>query len=356
MSNIQTLKAHCDFKALVQETHSLVKGKLHCLWHEDKTPSLHIYSDGYHCFACGAHGDHIDWLMTIHHYDFAEAVRELECKRQNLTPQNSPQKLSLKSKPKMTNKPNHAPLVRLHQQQVSATKAVPEALKDHGFSLGDCRRLGIANVLGNAEFPIIGAEGQMLAIKCRYGPTYSRRYAYISQGQGTPAWCSSKLKQQSTFLIMEGELNAMMTWLALGAEKANIGLIGVAGVHGAIPIKFAAGKQVYLYADSDEAGQHAVQRWANQAHQAGASQIFLLKPWAWDACEMAGRWGKARLKQRLRWAKTTPFTPPLRCNDSAFDVHPAAAKSLPTPPLKPDLKQTFTQYQELGQSDVPRLP
>jgi DNA polymerase I len=34
----------------------LVDGKIHCPFHTDNTPSLHIYEDHYHCFGCGAHG------------------------------------------------------------------------------------------------------------------------------------------------------------------------------------------------------------------------------------------------------------------------------------------------------------
>jgi DNA polymerase I-like protein with 3'-5' exonuclease and polymerase domains len=40
-----------------------VNGKISCPFHEDDdTPSLHIYPDHYHCFGCGAHGGHLDWL------------------------------------------------------------------------------------------------------------------------------------------------------------------------------------------------------------------------------------------------------------------------------------------------------
>jgi DNA polymerase I-like protein with 3'-5' exonuclease and polymerase domains len=43
----------------------LVGGKINCPFHDDDTPSLHIYDDHYHCFGCGAHGDLIDLLMRI---------------------------------------------------------------------------------------------------------------------------------------------------------------------------------------------------------------------------------------------------------------------------------------------------
>ena len=35
----------------------LVNGKICCPFHDDTTPSLHIYPDHYHCFVCGAHGE-----------------------------------------------------------------------------------------------------------------------------------------------------------------------------------------------------------------------------------------------------------------------------------------------------------
>jgi hypothetical protein len=42
-----------------------VNGKLPCPFHQDDTPSLHIYHDHYYCFGCGAHGGHLDWLREV---------------------------------------------------------------------------------------------------------------------------------------------------------------------------------------------------------------------------------------------------------------------------------------------------
>jgi hypothetical protein len=55
----------------------LIDGKIKCPFHADGTPSLHIYDDHYHCYACNAHGDHIDWLMLIEEMDRDTAVRVL---------------------------------------------------------------------------------------------------------------------------------------------------------------------------------------------------------------------------------------------------------------------------------------
>ena len=56
----------------------LIDGKLCCPFHDDRTPSLAIYDDHFHCFGCGAHGDHVDWLMMIEGMRRDEALAVLE--------------------------------------------------------------------------------------------------------------------------------------------------------------------------------------------------------------------------------------------------------------------------------------
>ncbi|CCF85054.1 CHC2 zinc finger domain-containing protein [Nitrolancea hollandica] len=47
-----------------------------CPFHNDKTPSLAIYANGYKCFGCDAHGDVFDWLKIFRNIrEFPEAVR-----------------------------------------------------------------------------------------------------------------------------------------------------------------------------------------------------------------------------------------------------------------------------------------
>jgi hypothetical protein len=55
----------------------LVDGKICCPFHDDRTPSCHIYADHFHCFGCGAHGDRIDWLMMIEGMDRDAAIQLL---------------------------------------------------------------------------------------------------------------------------------------------------------------------------------------------------------------------------------------------------------------------------------------
>lgn len=54
------------------------KGYACCPFHNEKTGSFKVYSDGtYHCFGCGAHGDVIDFVSKIEGIDFNEACSRL---------------------------------------------------------------------------------------------------------------------------------------------------------------------------------------------------------------------------------------------------------------------------------------
>ena len=49
-----------------------------CPFHREKTPSFIVTPDGshYHCFGCGAHGSHFQYLMEIEHLTFRESVEK----------------------------------------------------------------------------------------------------------------------------------------------------------------------------------------------------------------------------------------------------------------------------------------
>jgi len=48
-----------------------------CPFHEEKTPSCHVYSDHIHCFGCGFHGDTIAIYQKVFDTTFKEAVEKL---------------------------------------------------------------------------------------------------------------------------------------------------------------------------------------------------------------------------------------------------------------------------------------
>jgi len=63
--DIDKLKAEYRLEDTVERLtgQQITKHKISCPLHEDKTPSMHIYDDGrFHCYACGAHGDVLDFV------------------------------------------------------------------------------------------------------------------------------------------------------------------------------------------------------------------------------------------------------------------------------------------------------
>jgi DNA primase len=55
----------------------LRNGKALCPFHKERTPSFHVFPDGYHCFGCGARGDHIDWLKQQNGLTTHQAIERL---------------------------------------------------------------------------------------------------------------------------------------------------------------------------------------------------------------------------------------------------------------------------------------
>ena len=52
-------------------------GKALCPFHNDRHPSLYVTDDHYHCFACGAHGDVIDFVGKLFQLSPYDAARKL---------------------------------------------------------------------------------------------------------------------------------------------------------------------------------------------------------------------------------------------------------------------------------------
>ena len=67
--------AHIPLPALIGQP--LTNGKIVCPFHDDRRPSPHVYNDHFHCFVCGARGDHVDWLTIVEAMDRNAALRLL---------------------------------------------------------------------------------------------------------------------------------------------------------------------------------------------------------------------------------------------------------------------------------------
>ena len=48
-----------------------------CPFHEEKTPSMRLYEDGYHCFGCKAHGDVLDFVGKVLGVTMMQAAKRI---------------------------------------------------------------------------------------------------------------------------------------------------------------------------------------------------------------------------------------------------------------------------------------
>ena len=81
--SIEDIKGRLDIAQLISDSGREVtySRNIRCPFHDDTTPSMRLYQDGhFHCFACGAHGDSLDWvgyLLFGQGYDPSKHLREV---------------------------------------------------------------------------------------------------------------------------------------------------------------------------------------------------------------------------------------------------------------------------------------
>ncbi len=293
--------AEIDFLGLVAETHLIVHKKVHCPFHQDSSPSCHIYDDHFFCFACGARGDALTWTEHVQNVSRADAIRELEQRAgvQSLLITRQPKRVDTSStKMKICeSQPLSENAIDLHLKRASRLEQIPLALEGRGFTLEDLHHHWIASENEDALFPIFNPDGCMVAIKRRkYNvKPKEQRYVYLTAKCGAPAWCSTNFSNCDTVLIIEGELNASIC----ASVHPKIAYMGVAGTENHLWLDALKGKTVYVYADGDTSGQKARERWALAAYDIGAKRVMTLEPWEMDACEIAGELGRDALRERL---------------------------------------------------------
>ena len=78
-SAVQAIKGLYSLQEALQEAGVKVgrNKKALCLWHSDRSPSMHVYREKVHCFACGRGGDAIDVFAAANGLETKDAVRAL---------------------------------------------------------------------------------------------------------------------------------------------------------------------------------------------------------------------------------------------------------------------------------------
>ena len=79
MSIFETVKDNVSLREVAQRYGIEVNrhGKALCPFHNDRHPSLYVADDHYYCFACGEHGDVIDFVGRLFQLSPYDAARKL---------------------------------------------------------------------------------------------------------------------------------------------------------------------------------------------------------------------------------------------------------------------------------------
>ena len=55
----------------------VIRGRIHCPFHNDSRPSMKVYNEHFHCFACGQHKDVISFTMGYLNLSFKDVIQLL---------------------------------------------------------------------------------------------------------------------------------------------------------------------------------------------------------------------------------------------------------------------------------------
>ena len=128
MSIYETVKDNVSLREVAQRYGIDVNryGKALCPFHNDRHPSLYVTDDHYHCFACGAHGDVIDFVGKLFQLSPYDAARKLMADF-HLSPDKPPSAAAL-----------HAKRIRTEAQQLTENERLCfSVLSDYARVLRD---------------------------------------------------------------------------------------------------------------------------------------------------------------------------------------------------------------------------
>jgi len=75
--DIKAARTQFDCREEIDKLIGPARGNMYlCPFHDENTPSFHVYPEGYHCFGCNAHGDIFDFWAQYYNKPLGEILRE----------------------------------------------------------------------------------------------------------------------------------------------------------------------------------------------------------------------------------------------------------------------------------------
>lgn len=318
-----------------------------CPFHNEKTPSFHVYTENntFYCFGCGAGGDVITFIRQIENLDYWEAVRFLADRVGLAMPEDSLDDGMAKLKARVLEINREAARFFHAQLWTPAGKAALDYLLGRGLAIKTIRhfglgysldsRFGLVNHLQNkgytayemiqsnvafesrsgkavdrffsrVMFPIIDLRGNVVGFGGRTLTDSKPKYLNTSdtlafkKSNGLFALNFAKNNHQEPLILVEGYMDVIALHQA-GFSNA-IATLGTALTSEQARLIARYAKEVIISYDADEAGQKAANRAILLLRDAGLQVKVLAIEGGKDPDEFIrsfGDQGPARFKQLI---------------------------------------------------------
>ena len=256
MQSLDEVKARVSIEDLVRQTgqEPTYRRNLHCPFHEDSSPSLHIYQDGgWKCFGCGKHGDTLDWLgyaLYGDQYDPASHLRDVIDHVGELGVKPLPTTTRAQvARPKVATRELGDLAASYHRSLTSAARAYWQG---RGLEPETVARFGLGWDALSERYTIPAVyRGLCFGIKKRASKDGGEKYIQQA-GSRVGLFNSDVLNTTDYCVICEGEIDCM--------TLDQAGLPAVSSTGGASTFRpqwarfFAHCKDVFVCFDNDDAG------------------------------------------------------------------------------------------------------
>ena len=286
--DIEDVKRDADLPEMFRElgvklskSGSGYKGR--CPFHDDKSPSLGIFSDGnswgWECHTGCGKGSVVDFVMVRDGVDEKRAIHILANDipaSNNYTPRSAAQAKvkQLKSFPSQKYKEE----LLNAQELLNTIDKEPSSLKKYGLPRDAAVAMGLGiDKQENIYIPLHNKEGQLKDIKVRMVKNKKQRFRHLEtdlegmQGWLSPSWWENS-EDIRNVLIVEGEMNGICAYITSLLNDYQIHVIGVSGTSSKVEEfkPLISGKCVFIHTDNDPAGNQAKVTWHEKLKGSGS--------------------------------------------------------------------------------------
>jgi DNA primase len=238
--------------------------KARCVAHDDQDPSLHVYDDHAHCFACGFHGDVVDVWATMQGIKgpFEAALDLARAHNIRLPELNEASKERAEERRKQED--DYLEQAKSFHAALADAPHVREWWEGRGFDaeLRERFLLGAASA-GTASIPFWVRGGRVAGIirRKRTGtPKYELPTAEEFPTSHRPLFVPGPVKGEA--LLLEGYVDA----LAVAATGRGVVAVGGTGISAAqaAEIRDLNFNRITILPDADAEGEQAARQWGRQ--------------------------------------------------------------------------------------------